>query len=82
MNLETRKSNLIDWIANMPNEGLIEYLELLKNRDIDSLDKIASETQIISGLTTEQIKELDRRYEYVLKHPNEGKTWEEIEKVL
>ncbi len=82
MNLETRKSNLIDWIANMPNEGLIEYLELLKNRDNDSLDKVSDEAQIISGLTTEQVKELDRRYEYVLKHPDEGKTWEEIEKAL
>lgn len=82
MNLETRKNNLIDWIANMPNEGLIEYLELLKNRDNDSLEKVFDEARIISGLTIEQVKELDRRYEYVLKHPDEGKTWEEIEKAL
>ena len=82
MNLETRKNNLIDWITNMPNEGLIEYLELLKNRDNDYLDKVSDNVRIVSGLTTKQGKELDRRYEYVLKHPDEGKTWEEIEKVL
>ena len=33
-------------------------------------------------LTSEQEKELDNRYDYVLNNPSEGKTWDKIEKIL
>lgn len=33
-------------------------------------------------LTEEQQKELERRYEYVLKNPSEGKSWEEVKRNL
>ncbi len=35
-----------------------------------------------SELTIEQEKELESRYKYVLKNPQVGKTWEELEKSL
>ncbi len=33
-------------------------------------------------LPIEQEEELESRYEYVLKNPNVGKTWDEFEKSL
>lgn len=35
-----------------------------------------------TGLSDEMEKELDRRYQQVLKNPQEGKSWEEIKKGL
>jgi len=33
-------------------------------------------------LTCEQEEELDRRYEYAVNNPDEGKTWDEVEKTV
>jgi hypothetical protein len=35
-----------------------------------------------TGLTDEMEQELDRRYQQVLKNPQEGKSWEEVKKDL
>ena len=35
-----------------------------------------------TGLSEEMEKELDRRYQLVLKNPQEGKSWKEVKKGL
>jgi len=31
-----------------------------------------------TGLSSEMEKELDKRYKHILKNPDEGKSWEEV----
>lgn len=35
-----------------------------------------------TGLSDDRMQELDRRYEQVIKNPQEGKSWEEVKKDL
>lgn len=44
-------------------------------KDYDFLQVITENENI---LTEEQETELERRYQYYLKHPKEGKNWEEV----
>ena len=58
------------------------------NHLIEKLEKfnIVSEEQEaytkIDNLTKQQEEELNRRYEYVVNNPTEGKTWEEVKNNL
>ncbi len=35
-----------------------------------------------TGLSDDRMQELERRYEQVIKHPQDGKSWEEVKKEL
>lgn len=50
------------------------------SKDYDFL-KISNEGENSEAynLSSEQVAELDRRLEYVLQNPLEGKTWDEVE---
>ena len=45
MNLETRKYNLINWLVNINNEGLIDLLESLKDNKTETWDDLPHEVQ-------------------------------------
>jgi hypothetical protein len=62
--------SLINLIKTLANDYSFIRVE---ETDTDSADLL---------LTQEQEMELDRRYAYVLQHPEEGKTWEEVERKL
>jgi len=60
-------------------EQAISFINFVKSlsHDYKFLQiKPADET---NTLTTEQEVELSRRFQYVLQHPDEGKSWEEVE---
>lgn len=40
MNIETRKINLIHWITRLTDEGVLEQIESLKNKDSDWWDEL------------------------------------------
>ena len=48
-----------------------DFLQIHENKEITD-----------TNLTTEQEKELDSRYEYVLKNPTVGKPWNEVKQNL
>ncbi len=48
--------------------------------DYEFLQILEDDTSL--ELTPEQKKELDSRYEYVLKNPTEGKSWDEVKQNL
>lgn len=58
-------------------------INLLKSlaEDYDFLE-IIDDMTAFNELSEEQENELDRRFEYVLKNPSEGKLWEEVEAKL
>ena len=61
-------------------QSIIEMLKALA-KDYDFLE-IYEDTEIDTAgeLTKAQEKELDRRADYVMKNPANGKSWEEIER--
>ncbi len=62
-----------------------EYTRLLKNSRISDSYLVSENEQVYkknTSLDSKQEEELINRYNYVLKNPSEGKTWEEIEKKL
>ncbi len=60
----------------------LSIVNMLKALAVDYKFLQIFEDENISELTSEQEKELDSRYEYVIKNPEVGKTWEEFEKSL
>ena len=50
--------------------------------DYDFLQIYEDDEIADTNLTSEQKKELDSRYEYVLKNPTVGKPWNEIKQSL
>lgn len=60
----------------------LSIINMLKTLALDYSFWQISEDENSKGLTIEQEKELNSRYEYVLKNPKDGKTWEEFEKSL
>ena len=60
-------------IVNMLKALSIDYdfLQIYENNEIAD-----------TNLTPEQEKELDSRYEYVLKNPTVGKSWDEVKQNL
>ncbi len=57
-------------------KNLIQYLKsLTQKKEYDFLQVLENEEP---GLTVEQKKELDKRYEHYLKHHQEYKDWDDI----
>ncbi len=60
-----------------------EYNDLIKKSENIDIVSDKQETYAKTDiLTKQQEKELNRRYEYVLKNPKDGKTWSEIKENL
>ena len=51
--------------------SIYDFLQIYENNEIEN-----------TSLTSEQEKELDSRYEYVLKNPTVGKPWNEVKQNL
>ena len=60
----------------------LSIVNMLKALAIDYKFLQILEDDISSELTPEQEKELDSRYEYVLKNPTVGKPWNEVKQNL
>jgi len=60
----------------------LSIVNMLKALAVDYNFLQIFEDENISELTFEQEKELDSRYEYVMKNPEVGKSWDEFEKSL
>jgi hypothetical protein len=61
-------------------QSIINLLKTLA-KDYDFLQIINKQDYYIN-LSKEQLEEIDSRFEYVLKNPEEGKSWDEIERKL
>ena len=62
-----------------------EYNEILKNLEKLESGRLSDAEQSYkksNKITSEQERELDSRYNYVLSNSSEGKTWDEIEQTL
>ncbi len=51
--------------------SIYDFLQIYESNEIEN-----------TSLTSEQEKELDSRYEYVLKNPTVGKPWNEVKQNL
>lgn len=60
----------------------LSIVNMLKALAVDYNFLQILEDAFSSGLSQEQEKELDSRYEYVLKSPTVGKTWSEVKQNL
>ncbi len=60
----------------------LSIVNMLKALAVDYKFLQILEDDISSELTPEQKKELDSRYEYVLKNPTVGKPWNEVKQNL
>lgn len=61
-------------------QSIINLLKTLA-KDYDFLE-IVNKQEYYLNLSKEQLEEIDSRFEYVLKNPEEGKSWDEIERKL
>jgi hypothetical protein len=61
-------------------KSIVNLLKTLA-KDYDFLE-IVDESANDIKLSKEQQEELDKRFEYVVKNPKEGKSWDEIERKL
>jgi hypothetical protein len=61
-------------------QSIINLLKTLA-KDYDFLE-IVNKQEYYMNLSKEQLEEIDYRFEYVLKNPKEGKSWDEIERKL
>jgi len=60
-----------------------EYNRLIEKSEKNNIVQEEQEAYVKTYiLTKQQEKELNRRYEYVLKNPENGKIWEEIKNNL
>ncbi len=60
----------------------ISIVNMLKALALDYKFLEILEDNFPSELTSEQEKELDSRYEYVIKNPTVGKSWSEVKQNL
>ena len=66
----------------------IDHKEKEAVKIIQLIKELAGDSPYVSiyedetGLSDEMEQELDRRYQHVLKNPQEGKSWEEVKKGL
>jgi hypothetical protein len=60
----------------------LSIINMLKALAVDYSFLQIVEDDISTELTTEQLNELDSRYEYVLKNPKVGKPWNEVKQNL
>ena len=60
-------------------EKILKSLGEIENNRLSDVELFYKKT---NKLTSEQEKELDSRYDYVINNPSEGKTWDEIEQIL
>ncbi|MFN8254078.1 MAG: hypothetical protein U0W24_00195 [Bacteroidales bacterium] len=61
-------------------QSIINLLKTLA-KDYDFLE-IINKQEYYMNLSKEQLEEIDLRFEYVLKNPKEGKSWDEIERKI
>lgn len=59
MNLATRKKGLIDWVNHLDNEGLIKYLELIRNREVEPFENLSQKVKNGINKGIEQAKNGD-----------------------
>lgn len=67
--------------TNRQAQSIIDMLIAL-SKDYDFLQIHENTETADTNLTPEQEKELDSRYEYVLKNPTVGKPWNEVKQNL
>ncbi len=80
MKAKTLVSYTIKITENTPQS--LSIVNMLRALAVDYNFLQIIEDESLSELTLEQEKELDSRYEYVMKNPEVGKTWDEFEKSL
>jgi len=61
--------------------GIINLLKSLQ-KDYDFIEIEAEKQYAEDGLPPQWLEELDRRAEYMEKHPDEGKSWDEVKQNL
>ena len=66
----SKAKSVLTWLLSLSKE--YDFLTISKENEMEDIEE----------LTIEQKAELNRRFEYVLQNPTEGKAWSEIEAQL
>ncbi len=69
-------------VVEVPENMMAFFEELMDKLSIPMVDKLSLDEPISSGLSEEDLDELQRRESEYLKQPEKNRSWEEMENEL